>query len=498
MGYYDSKYRMSFVLDDLTERGLPVDRVLQAELREFIASEEMRLSTELQSLIPRELLPFKEYKSWPKDLREAVKAAGLYVKCCKPAQFPVFIADCGYTMLPFDAETEEGEAYIEERLCKVSPFNANSKDQIISYLNYRGYAVPTHIDTGKDTTGKEALESLVLQTDDDVLKLIQRIKKLTKLGGTYASGDWIPGSDGRVHGTFRFGTASGQTSCTRPNIQQFPEHYDPNDAWITDLMHRVKGTIKAEPGHVFVKTDLRAFHARVQSHLANDEIYYRMSDFDPHSYSTAHYVGESDANELMSLSDEALIKRLKEIKKAHANERNAKVKRCTFLMQFGGGADKMFRILNGGGFVSVVEVQQLMNLIKGLFPKTFVEFPKETRRLLAKSPRLVSPFGCVRWFWDQDAEQGTAFRVSNCAHNHVQAALVRLYSDGIFKAFSAVNFTHDALWSMPLERNADECIRVVTEEFEQPSEVMVSPTLGKFFVHADSQIGYDMDHMSDV
>jgi uracil-DNA glycosylase family 4 len=497
-GYYQTKYRLSFVLDDLSERGLPVDKDRQAQLREFIAEQEVALSAELQELVPLELRPItpKEgYKGFPKDLREAVKAAGLWVKKCQPTQFYEQYNALGYMSQPFELVTPEGESYVEHRLCKLLPFNSNSSQQLLEYIRFQGYRVPIHIDTGRDTTGKEAIEALIDETDDDVLRLVQKIRKLTKLGGTYANGDWVPNGDGRVHGTFRFGTASGQTSCTRPNIQQFPEHYDPNDAWITDLMHRVKGTIRAEKGHVFVKTDLRGFHARMQGFLAEDAAYYRLANSDVHSFVTAHYMEEPDADSLLTMNDSDLGKRLKEIKQKHTDVRNAKVKRCSFLMAFGGGAEKMFRILHGG-FVSLGEVQELIYLIKNLFPKTFKEFPAETKRLLAKSPRLISPFGCMRWFWDQDAEQGTAFRVSNCAHCTVQAALVRLHAGGVFKQFNAVNFAHDALWSMPREQDADECKQVVTAEFEKPSEVLVN-SLGNFFVHADSQIGYDMDSMED-
>lgn len=493
-GYYETKYKLSFVLDDLTARGLPVDKGRQTELREYVAAQEMSLSAELQSLIPEHLLPAnrkKGYSGLPKELRIALKEAGLIVPKAKLDYYTTNHYDIcnslGYYVRDINGEFG---------LVKVLPFNSNSSDQLLTYIRHKGYKVPTHIDTGRDTTGKEAMESLIGQTNDPVLRLVQKIRKLTKLGGTYANGDWVPNGDGRVHGTFRFGTASGQTSCTKPNIQQFPEHYDPNDAWITDLMHRVKGTIRAEKGHVFVKTDLRAFHARMQGFMSEDAAYYRMANFDPHSYVTAYYVGEPDAGTLMSLDDAQLRPRLKEIKTAHAHDRNAKVKRTLFLMQFGGGADKMFRILNGGGFVSVVEVQALMDLIKDLFPRTFRDFPKQTKRLLAVSPRLVSPFGCTRWFWDQDAEQGTAFRVSNPAHCHIQAALVRLHAGGVFREFNAVNFAHDALWSMPRVQDAEECKRVVTAEFEKPSEVLVN-SLGAFYVHGDSQIGEDMNSMED-
>lgn len=498
MGYYDHKWRVSFVLDDLGERGLPVDRQRQDDLREYIGEQEVKLSAELQALIPEELLPVHPkvgYKALPKDLRAALKAADAIMPKTAPLAYmernEQICRELSYAVREFDID-----GVIERRLCKVLPFNANSSAQLQQYINHRGYRQPLHIDTGLPTTGKEAIETLIAETDDDVMRQIQKMRKLGKMR-TYCSGSWVPGEDGRVHPKFAHRTASGQTVAFDPNIQQYPEHYDDKDEWMSELYHLVKGCIRAEPGHVFVKTDLRAFHARMQGWMSEDPAYYRMANFDPHSYVTAYYVGEPDAHTLMSLSDEELRPRLKEIKAAHTHERNAKVKRTLFLMQFGGGADKMFRILNGGGFTSLAEVEALMNLIRDLFPKTFKDFPKQTRRMLSRDITIRSQFNCIRQFWDHDAEQGTAFRVSNPAHCHVQERLWNLYRAGAFKRFNAINFAHDALWNMPWIEDADECRRVVTEEFERPSDVLVN-SLGAFTVRADTQVGDDMTLMEDV
>lgn len=474
MGYYTHRFKLSQVLDDLSDRGLPVDIQLQTELRDYIATEETKLLGELQQLVPQELKPYRQYKGWPGDLREAVKAAGLWVKRCQPQEFPQYVTDMGYAL---------NDDFV---LIKPLPFNPDSSIQLLRYIEHKGYRVPLHIDTGKPTTGKEPLEKLIEEVDDDALRLVQKMRKLTKLGGTYASGDWIPGTDGRVHGTFRFGTASGQTSCTRPNIQQFPEHYDKSDLWITDIMKRVKGTIKAEPGHKLIKGDARGAHGRCQGFLAEDEAYYRLASLDLHSYNTAHYIGVEDKDELLALDDYSLMKRLKEIKKEYEYERNAKLKRVAYLMQFGGGADKAFQILSA--FESVVEVHQLMGMIKNLFPKTFIEFPKWVEQEMKKHPRIISASGGCRWFYDKDLQQAIAFCVSNNFHAHVQSAGIRLYERGAFEKYEAINFGHDSWWWHPKEELVDECISVVREEMEKPSEILVN-SLGAFWCSADFQVG---------
>lgn len=480
-GYYTFKHQLGKVLDDLSEHGLPVDRQRQNEVRIYIGEQQAELQGRIQSLVPDELKPFKAFKSWPRDLREAVKASGQWKPKTKPLEYEV-----------------EAFGYARRNgvLIKPLPFNLNSSRQLLAYISHMGYRIPLHLETDRPTTGKNEIEQLVAETDDAVLKLTQRVRKLTKLGGTYCGGDWIPGDDGRVHGEFRFGTASGQTSCSRPNIQQYPEHYDAKDEWVADIMKRVKGCIKAEESHIFAKIDYRAAHARCQGHLAEDENYYRLADTDIHSYTTAHYVGVPDKDTLLELDDESLRKRLREIKKQYEYDRNYKLKRILYLMQFTGGAEKAFQILSAG-FVSVIEVQQLMDMIKGLFPKTFIDFPANVEKQLKQQPWLVSQYKHRRFFWDGDLQQATSFLPSNCFHAHAQSALLRLQEQGAFAVYGACNWAHDSLWLHCREELVDEGIAAVKTEFEKPSDVLVN-SLGPFWCHADAMKGYSMDKMVEV
>lgn len=489
MGYYDHKYKLSLALDFLTEHGLPVDRAKQDKLRDYLNAEEVRISGEIQFLVPFEVRPIlkKEgYKTLPKDLRTALKERELLVKGAKLDYYHVNFYELCNSL---------GYYYLDDKFVKVGEFNANSTQQLQLYIEHMGYEMPKHIETGKPTTGKEALEQLVAQHDDEVLKRAQRIKKISKLRGTYASGDWIPGADGRVHGKFKFGTASGQTSSTEPNIQQYPEHYDKEDEWLKEIMQMVKESIRAEEGFTLVKVDMRSFHGRMQGFLAEDPAYYKLADFDLHSYNTAHYVGLPDAHDLLSYDDQKLRSRLKEIKNEYEYERNAKLKRVAYLMQFGGGADKAFQILSA--FSSVAEVIELMNMVKDLFPRTFKDFQRWVKRQLYVVPRIITPFGCLRYFWDGDLQQATAFPVSNCAHCHIQLALIRLFESGAFFKYGACNFTHDALWYHVRTELVQECVSVTRAEFERASDVLVN-SLGAFFCHADAQAGPNMYDMEDV
>lgn len=500
-GYDTHKRRLGDVLDEMSAIGVPVDRERQDRLRQHIQSEEAQLELQLQEAIPFELLPVHPKAGYKTD-RVRVGGVTYHLNEIMAAEADVgigqnYIALNGsrYIQQRFELETSEGEAYSELRWCKVLAFNGNSSQQLLRYIKHQGYRVPTHFETGRDTTGRAELESLIEETDDNTLKLVLKLRKLTKLGTVYCSGAWIPSEDGRVHPTFRFGTASGQTSCINPNVQQFPEHYDPNDQWIVDIMQEVKACIRAQPGHIFVKLDAKGAHAKMQGFLAEDLTYMRLASIDLHSYNTAYYLDLPDKDSLLALDDTALAKRLKEIKTLHGYDRDFKLKRVAYLMQFMGGAEKAFKILTA--FESVIEVQELINMIKKLFPKTFVDFPAKVEKQLRQHPRIITPHKAVRYFWDSDIQQAVAHSVANPFHCHWQEALIRLYDRGAFQRFEIVNYRHDDIWAHPTEDLVEECIATCREEFEKPSDKLIN-SLGAFSVGVDAKVGYDMLNLRDV
>lgn len=484
-GFYRYKHQLGKVLTTISDRGLPIDRTEQRRLRQRIEWQELMFNRELQQMIPREVRSVKSYKGFPKDLREAVKAAGRWVKCCKPIEFPDLAESLGYE--------------VNGSLIKRHPFNADSPKQVMAYITHQTdligwpWFIPTDVDSKKPTTNKAGIESLIETTHDPALIQIRKLKKIGDLA-SYCKGDWIPESDNRVHADFRVGaTATGQTTAVDPPIQTFPKHVDPADEWLVPIVKRIKSIIKAESGFTMVEVDARSFHARVQGHLANDPVYYRLADFDLHSYNTAYYMQLPDARELQHLDDAALRKRLREVRDAHSYERNFILKRIAFLRQFSGGAQKAASIMK----VPVMEVMEIFNMMDELFAPTFKKFPASVAAMLKKEPRIISAFACQRYFWDGDPQQSVAFLPANSAHCHIQDALIRLWERGALDRYHAVDFVHDALWYMCPTELVDECIAVTKEEFERPSSVLVSEKLGAFFVHADASTGPSMGELRD-
>ena len=500
MGYYSHKFKLSFSLDAITAHGLPVDRKRQDALRLYLESEEVRLTGAIQQLVPDEVRPLNRktpYKSLPKNLRAALKERGLLIPKT-PLDYYItnhydICTQLDYVVIPHEDAALDG-------LYKSLPFNPNSNDQLLAYIQWQvdrdttgHWYVPKHIKTGKPTVGKDELARLVEATNDEALKLTQHVRKCTTFRTRYTAGAWVPGDDGRVHGTFRFGTATQQISCSDPNTQQFLQHYDPHDEFVKNIAERLKACIRAEPGYKIVNVDMCGFHARMQGFLAEDADYYRLSSFDMHTFNTAQFVGHPLKDQLRQMNDAELQAALKSIKKEHQHERDAYVKRVSFLNQFGGKAERASQILD----LDLSLVARVLESITDPFPKVFDEFWDRVDRQIHKHPRIISPHKCVRWFWDLDLKEAVAYTVSNPAHCHIQDALIRLFETGAFAKYGCCNFTHDALWYHCREDLVSECIAVTKEEFEKPSEVLIN-SLGAFHCPADSKIGDSLVEMEDV
>lgn len=484
MGYYQHRFKLSAVLDDLSTTGLPVDRERQSALRDYIATEETRLLAELQQLIPRELLPFKEYKGWPKDLRESVKAAGLYVKRCQPQQFPEFVAAGGYEFIEV-TEGDESGCYPVERLVKLSPFNPGSSQQMLSYIRHKGYRVPTKIDDAdKETTGSAELERLYEETDDGVLKSTVEMRKLRKIATNYAGGDWTPGVDGRVHPTYGFGTASGQLTARRPNSMNFPAH--------GELAKRAKACIRANDGHTFVARDYRSFHARSLGWLSGDHRYMEMADYDIHSAVTAYFLKLPIAARLFEMDGPELRAELAKIKAAHKDVRDQKAKRAILGLGFGMGVNKLY-LMNPDAFDSPLEAAALIATIQELFPAAFVKFPKQIAREMTKG-KIVSPTGHQRWMWAQDLEQGVSYLPANIAHCHMFDSLLLMEEQGMLKRYQLCGFIHDSVIFHCPDVLIDECLENSRRIMERESTVLDGP-LGRFSCRTDAKVGPDWASM---
>lgn len=534
-GYRSHKLDLRPVLDYLGEIGLPVDRTKQTELRQYVTTELQGLQERIQRLVPPDILglhPPNGYKATSSKMALAatpeikVKLTEL-IEHYDAANPPLVIAasKIGYLVqrvfpvLPKVVEDRTEPVKLEHRWCVERLYNPHgSSPNTKSYIRYMGYRMPRALDTGEDTTGKVELAKLADETGDEVLKLTGEWREFAQVANNYSGGYWIPGEDERVHAEFRFGTASAQLVAVRPPVMTYPEH--------SELAKRVKGVIRAQPGHTLVKVDKRGFHARMTGWLARDPVYYRIADFDVHSFVTAGFLKLRDAPYLMDMADDELRGALDHIKEEHKHTRNYKVKRVVHGVTFGAKVNKIYGLYGPNFDPKPEEViadvgearwydwdptrqrreterrgrataQGLITTLGEQFPRTFIVFPEWVREQIYRVSkcRLVSPFSHHRWFFDFDMEQATAFLPSNCAHCDIQAQLVTLHRSGVLRHFEAVNFTHDALWLHPHDRDVANCIGEVQEVFNTPSTVLVDNPLGPFQCNSDAEVGGDLAHM---
>lgn len=489
VGYRQHKFLLgTTVLDGMSARGLPVDREKQTELREYINGQETELLTELQVQVPVEVKAVKPYKSLPKDLRAALKEVGCKPKKAIKSYFceqAVAIAES----MGFDFHYADDGSY-EYRLRRILPFNPNSSPQLITYIKHRGYPVPLHIDSKRPTTGKDAIDALIEDTDDDVLKMGRQMRQLTKIRGTYTEGHWVPGRDGRVHPEFTFGTASGQLAARYPNSMQYPQH--------GALAKMAKACIRAEEGHTFIKRDMRSFHARTLAWLSGDLAYWTLSDEDVHSFVAANFLKLPVASRLLQMTPQDRRAELCRIKREHADVRNLQAKRAILGLGFHMGVDKLYR-MNPDSFASPLEAQALVELIQSLFPQAFVEYPKSIQKRIKANPRLVSPTGHQRWVWSGDLEQAVSFEPANIAHCHMFDSMLIMQERGLLDRWQLVNMIHDCLIFHCPNELIDECIEGSREIMERQSTVLVDSPLGiPFQCSSDVEIGVTMAEMEAV
>lgn len=99
------------------------------------------------------------------------------------------------------------------------PFNPDSPDQILAYLEFRGHKPGRAKKTGADSTDREALQRLSTQTGDPLYKAILDNRAVGKVRGTYGVGTLKRlDSEDRIHPTPTFKPSTHRLSYVNPNI----------------------------------------------------------------------------------------------------------------------------------------------------------------------------------------------------------------------------------------------------------------------------------------
>jgi hypothetical protein len=316
-------------------------------------------------------------------------------------------------------------------------FKPGSSQQVIKYLDFKGYKIPKKKVRGKaerDTSAKDQLQPLWEETGDDLLLKCIYMRELDNMKNTFVDG-WQVRSDNRLEAEFLFKPATGQLS-TSPNIQNAPARGTKySSKGYEDLAKQFRRMIQPKIGHSLVSADWSAFHINTLAFEAQDALYMRVGRIDPHSFLTAHmlksdlpesvkklkkakpsgilkedWIAQIDKDEealvrlnnlenWLDLNDEDLTDQLGWIKENYSFIRNAQAKRALLGMGFGMKVHRFFKE-NRYAFKTKAEPERILRLIKKLFPLTFVDYHEYIKNLADKQTYLITRYGSIRRFFD--------------------------------------------------------------------------------------------------
>jgi len=310
---------------------------------------------------------------------------------------------------------------------------------------------------------------------EDVISFIAdlgQLSELQKLKSSFTK--YIVDPDGRIRASWNiWGTATGRLSCSRPNLEQLPEH---------GVGKQVRGFFKAKPGYKLVSSDGENLEVAL---LGYDSL-------DPTIIDA--YVNGKNIHDLNT-------KILYDIGPEHPywKEGRAAAKKFQFGgMSYGGGDKNVHRKM-------VVEAPHL--------PLTLAQYREAKARWLEAHPAYVkwratveadvtstrivrNAFGRIRIFFGKPRDivrEAMNFRIQSAGACLINRAMIRVYDEvkrlGLDATF--VLQIHDQLILEVREDQATEVAALLKREIERP---FVMHGIERF-VRADSTIG---DTYADV
>lgn len=486
------------VLRDMARRGIPIDESRRIQLKELIAREGLRVDAEIRALVPAEVLSTKQkggYKRTPKDLTGLVQievAIEKEEKCqCVKATRTTCSVCAGTGIVPIGT--------IISRWAMPTEFNPNSRPQVIKFIKHMKHPVPKHskrvdaaTNEASETTEMKELERLYAKTRHPIYPLLIQRRQLTKVEGTYVDG-WKPSSDGAVHTTYTFQTATWQTSSRSPNVQNGLKHG--KTQFQKELASGFNSMQRAQDGRLLINFDFKSFHALTTAHDFNIPSYARLARIDIHSFLTCHYLKLPERIGLYERDDSDMKALFKFLRKGELFEftRNYKGKRTILAIQFGMWYRKLFQ-LNREDFEGEWEAKLLWEMVYGLWPELRVG-QTAVKAKAAEDKRLVNQYGAIRHFFDvqrwdrklqkmvsgEQAEQAVAFLPASHAFGHFRDVLLRIRANGWDEKYGLCNQIHDSMvFHCDLDLR-EECIQNVKAEMERPSTILNYPEMGGAF-----------------
>lgn len=498
------------ILVQMSNRGIPVDEEKRQTFRQDLTTRSQAIDAEIQQIVPDEIKNIHPKEGYKKDPADAIEGDAT-VHAGEPCRW------VRRRFVVVDKELKEVEV---ERWAKLQPFK-DSSQQLIRYMRFRRHEVPKDRKTERDTTARKELEKLAKKTKDPLyLKLIEG-REVDKMLSTYVEG-WKPAADGRVHPKFGHATGTGQLNSRDPNAQNVPSPKYGSTTKMA-LAQSFRRMIRARSGRKLVELDLKSAHALTTGFEAKDALYMRMARIDMHSFFTAAGLLKIEKPEkLIAMPDEELKAWFKFHRKSPRIYippdgtfkwvRDKKAKSTILGYGFGMGPGTLYA-QNEESFRNIGEAKKAIDTLNGLFPRA-AKWRNDIRELAHRQTFLRSRHEYIRWFFDvyrwdafrgrmvpgDDSEAAIAFLPANDAHGHLKDVALRLDERGLLDRYHWINTIHDALLFEPEDALVEECVHVVKEELERPSEILVDPEMapGGLWIEAEASVGEDWFAMEEV
>jgi len=499
-GYLGQVQNVRPVLEAMENRGLPIDDGVRLGLDKEFEAAQAELDAELQQRCPVEVLGLEPrrgkkgnysygYVHPPKDL------SGLVERTFTETT----LSDAG-----------EASTTTISRWCRLVPFNPNSWQQLLSYMDAKGHKRPkskkseNEDGSPKDTTEKKELIRLAQRHSDTFYLKVIEYRELSKMRGTYIDG-FAPHADGCVHTTFTFDTGIGQLSSRNPNIQNFPKH--------GRLAKAVRAMVAAKPGSILTEWDYKSCHVLTLGYLAEDPDYIRIARLDMHSFVTGHALGLWNCRDIISETDEQLRARFKWLKSnpEYKHVRDARMKHAILGVGNGLKAKGLYD-KHMEDFGSIKLAQKFLDIIESVYPRPFA-WQKRVQELAHQQRYLKTEFGHIRRFyevfqWDykkggwthgDQSEQAISFWLSNIAFGHIREGLKAVDKAGFAAKYGLCNNVHDSLMFHFPQTMLDEHIADIYPILSAPSKVLIHPTIAPdgLYIDVDCSVGENWAEMRD-
>lgn len=382
------------------------------------------------------------------------------------------------------------------RWCRVEPFKASSQ-QIIKYLKFKGYKVPTTLKEGKETTGKKELQELWESTGDELLGSVIRSRSYNKMLSNDIP-NWLPDKDGVVRTTFKFDPPSWQLNSMHPNIQNASKHpkewelIGKTASELTLIGQRFRKIVKAPKGRCVVEFDKTAFHVSMMGFEARDPLYIKWA---PHMHTifASYIVGEP-----ILIEGEIDSDKLNYIKKKYKNIRDGQAKPTVLGNQLGLGHVKLFYMnrsfIDGEGkrqigIESRKRAKYLQDFLGSLFPKCEA-YKKRIKEEAHYKSFLISNYGAIRWFYDvlrwdyktrsmkngSEAEEAQSHKIQANAFGMIHSeALDMAENSEILEEHHYANTIHDSFIFFPEIGKRERCIEEVYGFMMKPEKALSDP-----------------------